>query len=42
MKRIIGIIGAMDEEVAKLISQADITAEETVAGKNARFAMENR
>ena len=31
MKRIIGIIGAMDEEVAKLISQADITAEETVS-----------
>ena len=31
MKKI-GIIGAMDEEVAKLIAQADITAEETVAG----------
>ncbi len=36
MKRIIGIIGAMDEEVAKLISQVDITAEETVAGMTFR------
>lgn len=31
MKKI-GIIGAMDEEVEKLIEQAEITAEETVAG----------
>jgi len=32
MKRIIGIIGAMEEEVAKLIAQADITATENIAG----------
>ena len=31
MKKIIGIIGAMDEEIAKLIAQADITVTETVA-----------
>ena len=35
MKKI-GIIGAMDEEVEKLIAQADITAEETVAGMRFR------
>ena len=32
MERITGIIGAMDEEVAKLIAQADITATENIAG----------
>lgn len=32
MKRITGIIGAMDEEVAKLIAQANITATENIAG----------
>lgn len=35
MKKI-GIIGAMDEEVEKLIAQADITVEETVAGMRFR------
>ncbi|MBR6071144.1 MAG: 5'-methylthioadenosine/adenosylhomocysteine nucleosidase [Ruminococcus sp.] len=35
MKKI-GIIGAMDEEVEKLIEQAEITAEETVAGMRFR------
>ena len=31
MKKIVGIIGAMDEEIAKLIAQAGITATETAA-----------
>ncbi len=32
MAKTVGIIGAMDEEVAKLIAEADMTGTETVAG----------